>query len=411
MRKREGSKRTEKDEATSREQPVEELYRNPHFRSFERPRIRTTGSLLALFLIGLLAGGIGGFLLPSLLLLLAPDWPLIRDFVQITNLKPEVVREVRTTVAVREDENVAELATKVLRQAASLALEPEGTRIQDEFITSTDIVGSAFAVSTDGWLGTHLENVPPALRAPLASSKATTKLLVLLPSGSRLAVKRVVPDPFSDLAYLKVDATDLTPALLEGSHRFETGATLLVPDPFGQGLFRVHVLDPQRSLADPEGSSEHRAHAVTIAEELPTTLVGGGVWNLDGALAGVLTKDRGFVPVSYLREKLSLLLRDSTITRPSLGVRFFDLARRYSGEEGALIGTQEKNTPAITPKSPAYASGLRTGDVILKVNDDAVTSAHPLPDLLQDYKPGETVRLAIRRSGKERTIEVTLGRL
>lgn len=64
---------------------------------------------------------------------------------------------------------------------------------------------------------------------------------------------------------------------------------------------------------------------------------------------------------------------------------------------------------AVTPNSPADKAGLRAGDVIVAVDDERITLATDLADVIRRYKPGDEVRITYRRDGKEHSARVTLG--
>lgn len=81
--------------------------------------------------------------------------------------------------------------------------------------------------------------------------------------------------------------------------------------------------------------------------------------------------------------------------RPWLGLAF------RMGDEGALVAL-------VVPGSPAEAAGLRVGDIIIEVDGQRVTVAHPLDEHLQAYAPGDRVQLIVMREGRVREIEVRL---
>ncbi|MCO6454125.1 MAG: M20/M25/M40 family metallo-hydrolase [Pirellulaceae bacterium] len=64
----------------------------------------------------------------------------------------------------------------------------------------------------------------------------------------------------------------------------------------------------------------------------------------------------------------------------------------------------------VNADSPAAKGGLKAGDVIIKFGDVAVADIQGLFDALRKYKPDETVKVVVRRDGKEQTLDVTLGR-
>ncbi|MDH7489710.1 MAG: PDZ domain-containing protein [Anaerolineae bacterium] len=63
----------------------------------------------------------------------------------------------------------------------------------------------------------------------------------------------------------------------------------------------------------------------------------------------------------------------------------------------------------VTPDTPADRAGLRAGDIIVAVDDERVTLARDLAEIIRKYKPGDEVRITYRREGEEKTVRVTLG--
>ncbi len=63
----------------------------------------------------------------------------------------------------------------------------------------------------------------------------------------------------------------------------------------------------------------------------------------------------------------------------------------------------------VTPNTPADKAGLRAGDIIVAVDDERVTLARDLAEIIRKYKPGDEIRITYRRDGQEKTVRVTLG--
>ena len=72
--------------------------------------------------------------------------------------------------------------------------------------------------------------------------------------------------------------------------------------------------------------------------------------------------------------------------------------------QGALVGEVEAN-------SPAQRAGLKTGDIILEVNNNSVYDANQLRNIISSMRPDSNVNLKIWRDGAQRTLPVTLGEL
>lgn len=94
-------------------------------------------------------------------------------------------------------------------------------------------------------------------------------------------------------------------------------------------------------------------------------------------------------------------------TRPYLGVQFeivtADLAKteKLSVESGAIIRD-------VIASSPAEKAGLKTGDVIGKVNDTTLDKNHSLADLVTSYKVGDEITLTVLRGSETLTLKATL---
>lgn len=83
--------------------------------------------------------------------------------------------------------------------------------------------------------------------------------------------------------------------------------------------------------------------------------------------------------------------------RVSLGVRFTE----SPDEDGAKVGRVSSNTPAAK-------AGLKTGDVILRVDDTTLNAAMRLTDVLAAKSPGDTVTLDVQRDGQEIELKAEL---
>jgi serine protease Do len=70
-------------------------------------------------------------------------------------------------------------------------------------------------------------------------------------------------------------------------------------------------------------------------------------------------------------------------------------------EEGALVAQ-------VSPDSPAHKAGVKAGDVIDKVNDEAISDEEALVKAIRKMKPGDKITLTITRDGEEKKLEATL---
>jgi putative serine protease PepD len=103
------------------------------------------------------------------------------------------------------------------------------------------------------------------------------------------------------------------------------------------------------------------------------------------------------IPIDQARRTAQQLIATGQASYPVIGA---SVDMQFEG--GARVS-------AVTATSPAGRAGIRVGDVITSVNDQAVDSAEVLIVAIRTHQPGESVKLVYERSGKPREVTVTLG--
>jgi serine protease Do len=141
---------------------------------------------------------------------------------------------------------------------------------------------------------------------------------------------------------------------------------------------------------------------------------GGPLFNLRGQVVGINTainpngRGIGFaIPVDALKEVLPQLLTTGKVARGRIGVAIqsvdVGLAKALGLDKprGALVGE-------VQPGEPAEKAGIRSGDIILKVDQSEVGRSEDLPRIIARHAPGSKVRLEILRERTVHTVELTL---
>jgi len=144
---------------------------------------------------------------------------------------------------------------------------------------------------------------------------------------------------------------------------------------------------------------------------------GGALVNARGELVGINTflissngsfAGMGFaIPTQIVQPTVEALIHDGKISHGYIGIGISDVTPdnakffQMTNATGALV-TQ------VDPKSPGGKAGLRTGDVIVKLNNQPVTDAGELQMEVGQKRPGDTIQLEVVRDGKNTTIPVTL---
>ncbi|MGB9751318.1 S1C family serine protease [Roseiflexus castenholzii] len=270
--------------------------------------------------------------------------------------------------------------------------------------------GSGVIISPDGYILTN-NHVIEGYRS----------LSVIFYDGSRRDATLVGADPLMDLAVVKVDGPVPAVATLGDSDLLQPGETVIaIGSPLGdfRNTVTVGVVSAlNRSLgADaPEGLIQTDA-AINSGNS------GGPLINLRGEVVGINTlvvrgsglgtapiEGLGFaVPSSIARRVSAQLIANGKVVYPFLGVRFGTIDAMLALDNdlpvnaGALIS-------AVEPGGPAARAGLRSGDIVTKVDGKTIGPGQSLRALLLEYKPGDMVTLEVLRNGERLSLDVTLG--
>jgi S1-C subfamily serine protease len=150
---------------------------------------------------------------------------------------------------------------------------------------------------------------------------------------------------------------------------------------------------------------------------------GGPLLDATGAVIGINTaieKDAngiGFaIPINIARPIMRQAIAGQQLKRPYIGIHYQQIDAQVAKEsklpvkEGALVQPDPNtNDPAVVAGGPAAKGGVKEGDIITKINDQAIDALHPLDMVLSQFAPGDTVTLTVLRNGATRTVDVTLG--
>ncbi|PNE31497.1 protease [Streptomyces eurocidicus] len=111
------------------------------------------------------------------------------------------------------------------------------------------------------------------------------------------------------------------------------------------------------------------------------------------------------IPINQAKRVAEELINTGKATHPVIGVT---LDMEYTGD-GARVNTKGAKGPAVTPGGPGDAAGIRSGDVIKKVDGVPVRSGQELIVKIRSHRPGDRLTLTVERDGQERAVPLTLG--
>ncbi|MGB6942860.1 MAG: DegQ family serine endoprotease [Bryobacteraceae bacterium] len=270
-------------------------------------------------------------------------------------------------------------------------------------------LGSGVIMTPNGYIVTNNHVVDGA-----------TSVRVTLSDKREFAAKVIATDPKSDIAVVKIDASDLPCITVGDSSKVQVGDyALAVGDPFGVGK-TVTMGIVSATGRSHLGIEDYEDFIQTDAPINPGNS-GGALVNDRGELIGINTaiiahgssgnQGIGFaIPVNMVRNVMDQLIQNGKVTRAYLGIVPQDvtpaMAKAFGENEvsGALVGD-------VSPNSPAQRSGLEKGDIILDVNGKPVADSNDLRMTISMMQPDASVNLRVFRNGGERDVNVQLGEL
>ena len=276
--------------------------------------------------------------------------------------------------------------------------------------------GSGIILTSDGYIVTCKHVVDGA-----------ESIKVILNDDTEHEATLVGSDTRSDLAVLKIDATGLSPATLGDSDMLTVGEDVIaIGNPLGE--LRGTATSGIISALSREVTVENtQMKLIQTDAAISPGNSGGGLFNASGSLVGIVnakasssdSEGLGFaIPVSSVKTIISNLIDHGYVLgRAYLGVYTQDVTlssdsnNSYGGFFGNFFsgGTSCVQIAQIVSGSAAENAGLKTGDLILKVDDTEITSNSALASIISGYNAGDTATLTIQRDGKEQTISVTFG--
>lgn len=275
-------------------------------------------------------------------------------------------------------------------------------------ITQPQVIGqgSGVIVSMDGYILTNNHIV-----------KDADKITVTLNDGQEYTGKIVGQDQNTDLAVIKVDAKDMPFLKLGDSDALKVGQWVLaVGNPLGLHATLTAGIVSAKDRTN-LGLAQFEDFIQTDAS-INKGNSGGALVNLDGELVGIptaiATSTGGYmgigfaIPSSMASQIMEQLIHDGSVTRGFLGVVLQkvdqNLATAFGLEKasGALVAE-------ISKDSPAYKSGLKVGDIIVKYNDIKIDNISHFRNAVSFMKPGTIINLDILRDKKPQTIKLELG--
>lgn len=318
-----------------------------------------------------------------------------------------------TAIARRVTPNVVTISTKqIVDETAS------GRRAPDFFHPFFQVpqpdqersgLGSGIVMSRNGYILTNNHVIDEA-----------DEITVILSDNREYTAELIGKDEMTDVAIVKIEGDDLAPVRIGDSDGVQIGEWVLAigaPLELRSTVTSGIVSAIGRSLDILSNQLAVEDFIQTDAAINPGNS-GGALVNLDGELIGVntaiATRNRGFVgygfaiPINLARKVMEDIIEHGEVQRGYLGVSLQPVTAR----EAEAIGLDRPRGVLISQvmaNTPAERAEIKGGDVILEVDGRTVDRPNALQSAIARKRPGDPVRLKVRRGSRDITLNAELG--
>lgn len=307
--------------------------------------------------------------------------------------------------------DISSVVTKCADSVVEITIETQST-LYGHYTYTQEGNGSGVIISSDGYILTNNHVISGANKISVALRDGTTYEATLIGTDSK-----------TDVAIIKIDASNLTTAVLGDSDALVVGElAIAIGNPLGQ--LGGTVTDGIISALEREIKLDNSTmNLIQTNAAINPGNSGGGLFNANGELIGVVVakssgvdvEGLGFaIPINDVKDVINDLLEHGYATnRAFLGVQLTDTSYNNSNSfsfysmffnqmnYGALV------TDVVTD-SPAEKAGIQKNDIIVSVNNEVVSQASDVTSKISDFEVGDKITIGLIRDNKTLNVDVTL---
>ncbi|WP_414903439.1 DegQ family serine endoprotease [Sphingomonas flavalba] len=273
-------------------------------------------------------------------------------------------------------------------------------------------LGSGFIISTDGYIVTNNHVISGGRNGAVVES-----ITVTLPDRTEYKAKLIGRDVVSDLAVLKIDASNLPFVKFGDSTHTRVGDWVVaIGNPFGLGGTVTSGIVSALHRNTGQGGAYDRYIQTDASINMGNS--GGPMFDLNGNVIGINTAifspsggnvGIGFaIPAEQARPVVETLMKGGKVRRGYLGVQIQNVTAEIAEAMG-LPKHRGELIAGVEPNEAAARAGIRRGDVVTKVNGQEVTPDQTLSYLVSNTPVGARIPIELIRDGKTMSVTLTVG--
>ncbi len=276
--------------------------------------------------------------------------------------------------------------------------------------------GSGFIVNSAGQIITNAHVVSDADR-----------VTVVLKDGRRYEGQVLGADTLTDIAVVKIEATDLPTVTLGRSESLDPGQwAIAIGNPLGlDNTVTAGIVSAIGRSSGEIGVPDKRVAFIQTDAAINPGNSGGPLLNERGEVIGVNTaiiqgaQGLGFaIPIETAQNVAQQLIQYGQVEHPYVGIRMVTLTPQLKQQLNSdpnsrisIVSDQGILIAEVIQGSPADQAGLRSGDVVTAINGALVQQADEIQTLVEATRIGDTLSFDVERSGQFRQFFVTTGTL
>jgi serine protease Do len=274
--------------------------------------------------------------------------------------------------------------------------------------------GSGFIFDAQGLVMTNAHVVDKA-----------DQVMVLLKDGRQFKGKVLGEDPLTDIAVIKIEASNLPTVRLGNSKLLLPGEwAIAIGNPLGlDNTVTVGIISATGRSGSEIGISDRRVRFIQTDAAINPGNSGGPLLNAAGQVIGVNTaiiqnaQGLGFsIPIDSAQLIAQQLVASGKVEHAYLGVQMVDLTPELRDQ----INQQEKlNLGAdngvlvvkVMPNSPAAAGGIKSGDLVQSINEQPMRTTDDVQQAVEAARPGGMITVQVKQKSQPRSLRITLSKL
>lgn len=306
------------------------------------------------------------------------------------------------------------VAEKVLPSIVGIEVEFPVTSSFYKMTSTSTSSGSGIIISEDGYILTNNHIVTSSSSSYYYSlGEASSVKIYLYEDETPYEAKIVGNDEKTDLAVLKIEKGNLTPAVLGDSDSIKVGEfAMAIGNPIGlQSSVTCGVISAlNRNIK----TADATYNVIQTDAAINSGNSGGALVNSEGKVIGINTlkvsstgvEGIGFaIPINSTKDIYAQLIESGKVKRPYIGITGQTINEETAKKHSLVVGVYIRE---VSTFSPAEKAGLKVGDVITNIDNKEITTINELTDIILSHKIGDTVTISYYRNGNTTNINITL---